>query len=64
MELVLDVVSYKERVYKALVSLATGQGPRIMSIIIDGMDQTSCTIPHLGSQDTFNKPSSTLKVFL
>ena len=26
-----------------------------MSIIIDGMDQSSCTIPHLGSQDTFNE---------
>ena len=49
-------ISYKERVYKALVSLATGKGPKIMSIIIDGMDQTSCTIPHLGSQETFGSP--------
>lgn len=49
-------ISYKERVYKALVSLATGQGPKVMSIIIDGMDQTSCAIPHLGSQDTFGLP--------
>lgn len=48
-------ISYKTRVHKALVSLATGR-PNIMSIIIDGMDQSSCTIPHLGSQDTFGNP--------
>ena len=24
-----------------------------MSIIIDGMDQSTCSLPHLGSQDTF-----------
>jgi hypothetical protein len=48
-------ISYKERVYKALISLATGV-PKVMSIIIDGMDQSSCSIPHLGSQDTFGQP--------
>jgi len=48
-------LSYKARVYKSLVSLASGK-PRIMSIIIDGMDQSTCAVPHLGSQDTFTKP--------
>lgn len=50
--------SYKNRVYKALQSNAKGD-KKIMSIIIDGMDQSTCALPHLGSQDTF---TSTVKM--
>lgn len=43
---------YKERVEMALHSVKKGDN-RVMSIIIDGMDQNNCKIPYLGSQDTF-----------
>jgi hypothetical protein len=30
--------------------------PKIMSIIIDGMDQSHCRVPYRGTQDSFSKP--------
>lgn len=51
----LHLCSYKGRVFKALQSQAKGD-KKIMSIIIDGMDQTTCSLPHLGSQDMFSNP--------
>lgn len=50
--IVIAVCRYKERVEMALLSIKRGDH-RVMSIIIDGMDQNNCKVPYLGSQDTF-----------
>lgn len=42
-------ISYKERVAHALAN-----PKKVMSIIVDGMDQSHCRIPHFGSQDSFS----------
>jgi hypothetical protein len=36
----------------ALLSLQRGDH-RVMSLILDGMDQSNCKLPHLGSQNSF-----------
>jgi len=46
---------YKKRCGKALTSQNTSQ-PSIMSMIIDGMDQSHCRVPNLGSQSSFTSP--------
>lgn len=46
------LISCQERIEKALLSKARNDN-RVMSIIIDGMDQSNLKIPHLGSQNSF-----------
>jgi len=45
---------YKSRVMEALLDDPTN--PSIMSIIIDGMDNSKCRCPYLGSQGNFSNP--------
>lgn len=46
--------SYKKRCHEAMESNATPK-PKVMSIIIDGMDQAKCNVPYGGSQSAFSK---------
>ncbi len=45
---------YKERVNAALACNRTKE--RVMSVIIDGMDQNHCRVPYLGTQNSFSTP--------
>jgi hypothetical protein len=45
---------YKAQVFSALMQ--NWEHPSIMSIIIDGMDQSSCTCPFVGTQNKFDNP--------
>lgn len=42
--------------YKKRVAFAKANKDRVMSIIIDGMDQNHCNLPHLGNQSSFENP--------
>ena len=51
----LERLKYKSRCDEAIKSNARRK-PSVMSLIIDGMDQNACKVPHLGGQDTFAHP--------
>jgi len=53
----LERLKYKRRAAEAIKS-NSGPRPTVMSLIIDGMDQSHCKCPYLGSQSTFSKPIS------
>lgn len=42
--------------YKANIRHALENPLTVMSLIMDGMDQSHSRCPHLGSQSTFSKP--------
>jgi len=50
----MNYCRYKRKVMEALFQ--DKQNPTIMSIIIDGMDQSKVCCPNCGSQDSFDKP--------
>jgi hypothetical protein len=52
----LERLAYKQRCHAAIVSNLTETKPKIMSIIIDGMDQAKCHIPYCGGQQSMNNP--------
>ena len=51
----LERNEYMRRIDNAIRVNSTGR-PSIMSIVIDGMDQSHCRVPYLGTQGTFSAP--------
>lgn len=51
----LERLKYKSRCDEAIKSNSRRR-PTVMSIIIDGMDQSHCIVPHLGKMDSFQHP--------
>lgn len=56
------IISYKQRCERAAESqraaatASTCTSPKILSMIIDGMDQNHCHVPYLGTQQQFSSP--------
>jgi hypothetical protein len=38
------------------MALSNRADPRVLSLIIDGMDQNHCHVPYKGTQASFSKP--------
>lgn len=51
----LERLKYKSRCDEAIKSNCKRR-PTVMSLIIDGMDQSHCIVPHLGKMDSFSHP--------
>jgi len=50
----LERGAYMDRILKAV--LQDPDNVTIQSLVVDGMDQSHCRIPYLGSQSSFSKP--------
>ena len=50
----IERAEYKKRVLEAILDSKNPE-PKVMSIIIDAMDNNKCRCPYTGSQKTFDK---------
>lgn len=53
--MLVTIFRYKRRVARALADVNSPK-PSILSMIIDGMDQSHCRVPYLGTQCSFSSP--------
>lgn len=56
----VSLTRYRERIKDALESNKIR--PSVLSMIVDGMDQNHCHVPHTGSQNSFSKPLKSMLV--